>query len=119
MVTATPAQARTVRALPLDPAEFGTPMPFPTVARSSAAFDPTDHWRGLARLDQSCFATEGLRRHGWTQDARRAVEHLLATADGPGGDGPARENYDPLTGRGRNSTHVSWSAALLLSLLRL
>lgn len=36
-----------------------------------------------------------------------------------GDDGPARENYDPLTGRGRNSTDFSWSAALLLPRLRL
>ncbi|MET9179025.1 hypothetical protein ABZX88_12465 [Kitasatospora aureofaciens] len=36
-----------------------------------------------------------------------------------GGDGPAREDCDPLTGRGRNSTDFSWSAALLLPLLRL
>ncbi|MFJ8470983.1 MGH1-like glycoside hydrolase domain-containing protein [Kitasatospora sp. NPDC094011] len=116
--TADPAQARTVRALLLDPAEFGTPMPFPTVARSSPAFDPAGYWRGLAWLDQTYFAIEGLRRHGWHQDARAAVQRLLAAAEGLGGDGPVRENYDPLTGAGRNSTNFSWSAALLLPLLR-
>ncbi|MBO1414053.1 glycoside hydrolase [Streptomyces sp. FH025] len=116
--SATPAQARTVRALLLDPAEFGTPLPFPTVARSSAHFDPAGYWRGLAWLDQTYFAIEGLRRHGWNQDARRAVERLLACAEGLTGDGPVRENYDPLTGKGRNSTNFSWSAALLLPLLR-
>ncbi|MFE3878246.1 trehalase family glycosidase [Kitasatospora sp. NPDC059146] len=116
--TADPAQARTVRARLLDPAEFGTPMPFPTVARSSPSFDPAGYWRGLAWLDQSYFAIEGLRRYGWDQDARRAVERLLTAAEGLSGDGPVRENYDPLTGRGRNSTNFSWSAALLLPLLR-
>ncbi|MFH9347898.1 MGH1-like glycoside hydrolase domain-containing protein [Kitasatospora sp. NPDC017646] len=110
---------RYVRALLLDPAEFGTSMPFLTVARSSASFDPAGYWRGPAWLDQTYFAIEGLRRHGWTQDARQAVERLLATAEGLGSDGPVRENYDPLTGRGRNSTNFSWAAALLLPLLRL
>ncbi|GHF87591.1 lipoprotein [Kitasatospora xanthocidica] len=117
--TATPAQARTVRRLLLDPAEFGTALPFPTVARSSASFDPAGYWRGLAWLDQTYFAIEGLRRHGWDEDARRTVERLLATAAGLAGDGPLRENYDPLTGEGRNSTNFSWSAALLLPLLRI
>ncbi|MFJ9692349.1 MGH1-like glycoside hydrolase domain-containing protein [Kitasatospora sp. NPDC101183] len=116
--TATPAQARTVRRLLLDPAEFGTPMPFPTVARSSPYFDAAGYWRGLVWLDQSHFAIEGLRRYGWNQDARQAVERLLATAGGLTGDAPIRENYDPLTGEGRNSRGFSWSAALLLPLLR-
>ncbi|MFJ6617812.1 MGH1-like glycoside hydrolase domain-containing protein [Kitasatospora sp. NPDC091335] len=116
--TATAAQARTVRRLLLDPAEFGTAMPFPTVARSSPSFDPAGYWRGLAWLDQTYFAVEGLRRYGWEQDARRTVERLLATAAGLTGDGPVRENYDPLTGEGRSSANFSWSAALLLPLLR-
>ncbi|MFF2119624.1 trehalase family glycosidase [Kitasatospora sp. NPDC058184] len=116
--TATAAQARTVRRLLLDPAEFGTAMPFPTVARSSPSFDPGGYWRGLAWLDQTYFAIEGLRRYGWEQDARRTVERLLATAAGLAGDGPVRENYDPLTGEGHSSTNFSWSAALLLPLLR-
>ncbi|MFE4518778.1 trehalase family glycosidase [Kitasatospora sp. NPDC056783] len=116
--TATAAQARTVRRLLLDPAEFGTPLPFPTVARSSPSFDPAGYWRGLAWLDQTYFAVEGLRRYGWEQDARRTVERLLAGAAGLSGDGPVRENYDPLTGEGRNATNFSWSAALLLPLLR-
>ncbi|MEU9080629.1 trehalase family glycosidase [Kitasatospora sp. NPDC004745] len=116
--TASPAQARAVRGHLLDPAEFGTALPFPTVARSSAAFDPAGYWRGLAWIDQTYFAVEGLRRYGWGEDARRAVERLLAAAGGLGGDGPVRENYDPLTGEGRNATGFSWSAALLLPLLR-
>ncbi|MFD7830030.1 trehalase family glycosidase [Kitasatospora sp. NPDC059803] len=116
--TASPAQARAVRGLLLDPAEFGTALPFPTVARSSPSFDPAGYWRGLAWIDQTYFAIEGLRRYGWNQDARRATDRLLATAAGLGGDGPLRENYDPLTGEGRNSTNFSWSAALLLLLLR-
>jgi putative isomerase len=116
--TASTAHARAVRALLLDPAEFGTAMPFPTVSRSSAWFDPVGYWRGLAWIDQTYFALEGLRRYGWNQDARRITDRLLATAAGLTSNGPIRENYDPLTGAGQNSTNFSWSAALLLPLLR-
>ncbi|GAB2741397.1 MGH1-like glycoside hydrolase domain-containing protein [Kitasatospora kifunensis] len=116
--TASPDQARAVRALLLAPAEFGTTMPFPTVARSSAYFDPAGYWRGLAWIDQTYFALEGLRRYGWNQDARRLTDRILAAGDGLTSDRPLRENYDPLTGQGCNSTNFSWSAALLLLLLR-
>ena len=115
--TATSAQARAVRAHLLDSAEFGTPMPFPTVARSSTYFDPAGYWRGLAWLDQTYFALEGLRSHGFDGDVRAITARLLAAGAGLTDDSPLRENYDPLTGSGANSTNFSWSAALLLPLL--
>lgn len=116
--TATPAQAATVRARLLDPAEFGTRLPFPTVSASSPYFDPEGYWRGLVWLDQAYFALEGLRRYGFTADARDLTARLLAVASGLTGSAPVAENYDPLTGAARNSPNFSWSAALLLPLLR-
>ncbi|GAA2153522.1 alpha-glucosidase [Kitasatospora kazusensis] len=116
--TATPAQAATVRARLLDPAEFGTRLPFPTVARSSPYFDPEGYWRGPVWLDQAYFALEGLRRYGFTADARDLTARLLAVASGLTGGAPLSENYNPLTGAARNSPNFSWSAALLLPLLR-
>ncbi|MDH6108412.1 putative isomerase [Kitasatospora sp. MAP12-15] len=116
--TATPAQAATVRARLLDPAEFGTRLPFPTVSASSPYFDPEGYWRGLVWLDQAYFALEGLRGYGFTADARDLTARLLAVASGLTRDVPLSENYNPLTGAARNSPNFSWSAALLLPLLR-
>ncbi|GAA1943895.1 MGH1-like glycoside hydrolase domain-containing protein [Kitasatospora viridis] len=116
--TATPAQAGAVRARLLDPAEFGTRLPFPSVAKSSPYFDPEGYWRGLVWLDQAYFALEGLRRHGFAADARELTARLLAVAAGLTGSEPIHENYQPLTGAARNSPNFSWSAALLLPLLR-
>lgn len=117
--TAGSRQAATVRRLLLDPDEFGTFLPFPTVARSSPFFDPEGYWRGLVWLDHAYFAVEGLRRHGYVDDARALVARLLARAGGLAGRAPIAENYHPLTGEARNSTNFSWSAALLLPMLAL
>ncbi|NGO71391.1 MGH1-like glycoside hydrolase domain-containing protein [Streptomyces boncukensis] len=115
--TATRAQARAVRKALLAPGEFGTRVPFPTVARSSPYFDPTAYWRGPVWLDQAYFGVRGLRRYGYERDARRLTHRLLREAAGLSGNGPIRENYDPLTGKGLNARNFSWSAALILPLL--
>ncbi|MEV0263739.1 trehalase family glycosidase [Streptomyces sp. NPDC050617] len=115
---ATGRQAASVRAALVDPAQFATHMPLPTVARNNPKFDPTGYWRGLVWLDQAYFAILGLREYGYHRDAGATTEHLLFHARGLLGDGPIHENYHPLTGVGRNSSNFSWSAAAVLELLR-
>ncbi|MEV6525630.1 glycoside hydrolase [Longispora sp. NPDC051575] len=115
---ASPAQALAVRATLLDPAAFGTHVPCPTVAADSPFFEPEAYWRGPVWLDQAYFAIEGLRRAGFTADATAVRDKLLRNADGLLGDGPIHENYQPLTGARLNAPNFSWSAALLLRLVR-
>jgi putative isomerase len=115
---ATQRQASTVRENLSDQGEFGTYLPYPTVAVSSPAFSATKYWRGPDWLDQAYFAMGGLRRYGYSADAGSAADNLLHRADGLMSDGPIRENYNPLTGAGLNSTNFSWSAAVVLSLTR-
>jgi putative isomerase len=101
-----------------DPGEFGTYLPYPTVARSSPGFDATAYWRGPDWLDQASFAIDGLHRYGYDADANRAAVRLLHRADGLMGNAPIRENYNPLTGAGLNSSNFSWSAAVVLTLTK-
>ncbi|MGW8375638.1 trehalase family glycosidase [Streptomyces sp. ODS28] len=115
---ATERQASGVRAALTDTAQFATHLPMPTVARDNPAFDPAGYWRGLVWLDQAYFAVEGLRAYGHHRDARQITDRLLTRANGLLGDSPIHENYDPLTGKGRNATNFSWSAAMLLEMLR-
>ncbi|MEU7043286.1 trehalase family glycosidase [Streptomyces varsoviensis] len=115
---ATGRQAASVRAALVDPKQFATHMPLPTVARNNPKFDPTGYWRGLVWLDQAYFAILGLREYGYHHDAERTKENLLRHARGLLGNGPIHENYQPLTGAGRNSSNFSWSAAAVLELLR-
>ncbi|MCX4729094.1 trehalase family glycosidase [Streptomyces sp. NBC_01306] len=111
-------EAAGARAALTDPAQFGTFMPLPTVARNNPKFDPTGYWRGLVWLDQAYFAIRGLSDYGYDRDARAIGEQLLQHADGLLGDGPIHENYHPLTGAGKNSANFSWSAAVVLEMLR-
>ncbi len=113
---ATPEQAERVRETLLDEAKFRTYVPFPTVSRAHPEFSD-GYWRGLVWLDQAYFAIQGLARYGYEDDAVALTRQLFDHLDGATSKGPPLfENYDPLTGAGRNVKHFSWSAAHLLLL---
>ncbi|PKV89674.1 trehalase family glycosidase [Streptomyces sp. TLI_146] len=114
---ATRAQAAAVRERLLDPGEFATPMPLPTVSKSSPYFAPRQYWRGPVWLDQAYFAIAGMRRYGYARDADALTARLIEGAAGLTGNAPIMENYDPLAGDPLNSPNFSWSAALLLPLV--
>ena len=56
----------------------------------------------------------GLRQHGLVGQAGRLEETTLQLAE----QGGIREYFDPLTGEGRGSEDFSWTAAVLLDILR-
>lgn len=115
---ASPAQADAVRAAMLDPNQFATTIPFPTVPKNSPDFDPTRYWRGTSWVDQVWFGTTALDRYGHHTDAERLRAGFLQRAQGlTHDDAPIRENYNSITGAGMNATNFSWSAALLLVML--
>ena len=68
-------------------------------------------------MDQAYFGIKALEAYGYRNDARQARGKLMANADGLSGNAPIRENYNSVTGAGRNATNFSWSAALVLTLL--
>lgn len=109
-------QAAAVRFKMVDPNEFATKVPFPTVSKSSPYFQSTKYWRGPVWIDQAYFALTGLKGYGYNADARSLADRLRANASGMLGDAPLHENYDPLTGAQLNSPNFSWSAGLLLAL---
>jgi putative isomerase len=115
---ASPEQAARVREGLLDPTRFRTHTPFPTVAANHPEFSE-GYWRGLVWLDQAWFAIEGLRRYGYDADANSLTRQLFGNLQGATEAGqPIFENYNALTGAGRNARHFSWSAAHLLLLTR-
>ncbi|MCP3805062.1 glycoside hydrolase [Allokutzneria sp. A3M-2-11 16] len=111
---AAPEQAAAVRASLVDPDQFGTAVPFPTVPKNSPDFDPNGYWRGTTWVDQVYFGTAALDRYGYRADADRLRARFLGNAQGLTGAAPIRENYNPLTGAGTFATNFSWSASLLL-----
>lgn len=99
--------------------KFNTMVPLPTLAADHPKFDPTKgYWRGPVWLDQVYFGLNGLQRYGYHKDARYFLDKLLENAEGLSGQGPIRENYHPLSGKGLNAKNFSWSAAHLLMMLK-
>ncbi|MHA4807524.1 MGH1-like glycoside hydrolase domain-containing protein [Flavitalea flava] len=112
-------QARAVKKIMADKQKFNTKVPLPTFTADHPKFDPGNgYWRGPVWLDQFYFGIEGLKRYGYGKWAETLKDRLFMNAKGLLGDGPIRENYHPLTGRGLNAVNFSWSAAHILMLLR-
>ncbi|MCQ4165508.1 alpha-glucosidase [Tahibacter harae] len=106
-----------IRAL-RDSKEFATPLPFPTLSRSAADFDPKGYWRGRVWLDQYDFALRALASQGSAREADRFCRQLVQQADGLAGTAPVHENYNPLDGTRQGASNFSWSAAHLLLMLQ-
>jgi len=115
---ATKEQGRAATRMLLDNTEFDTPLPFPTLSRSAADFDPKGYWRGRVWLDQYDFALRALERQGNRRDAGVLCRRLVQQADGLSGTAPIHENYDPLSGERQGASNFSWSAAHLLLMLK-
>ncbi|MFC5742375.1 MGH1-like glycoside hydrolase domain-containing protein [Dyella tabacisoli] len=116
---ASPAQAKSVVRVMLDPKKFATVMPFPTLAADDPRLSPIKgYWRGPVWLDQAYFGVEALRRYGYEHQADDMARRLVLHAEGLTQQAPFYENYDPLTGRGYQSRNFSWSAASYLLLLQ-
>lgn len=112
-------QAGSVLKVMLEKTKFNTPVPLPTLAADHPKFDPLKgYWRGPVWLDQVYFGLNGLRRYGHHKTADYFFNQLLRNAEGLSGQGPIRENYHPLSGKGLNAINFSWSAAHLLMLLK-
>lgn len=116
---ATPEQAERVSETMLDTTKFATYIPFPTLSADHPKFTPQNgYWRGPIWLDQVYFAIKGLENYGYYEEVNQFTNQVLNNLEGlKNSDLPIRENYHPLTGKGMEANHFSWSAAHLLMLL--
>jgi glycogen debranching enzyme len=77
-------------------------------------FDRRRYWRGPVWANLNWLLARGLRQHGLAEQASRLETTTLELAE----HGGIREYFDPLTGSGRGSDDFSWTAAVLLDILR-
>ncbi|WP_202300579.1 alpha-glucosidase [Dryocola clanedunensis] len=99
-----------------DPQEFNTWVPLGTASLTNPAFGADIYWRGRVWVDQFWFGLKGMERYGYRDDAVEMANRFLAHANGLTGDGPIRENYNPLNGDQQGAPNFSWSAAHLYML---
>lgn len=108
---ATDKQAQKVKENMVDPGKFNLKVPFPTASKDNDKFSASTYWRGPVWLDQALYGVEALQNYGYTGDATQMAYSLFDYAEGVLGDGPIRENYNPLTGEGLHTKNFSWSAS--------
>ncbi|WP_063650187.1 alpha-glucosidase [Aliivibrio fischeri] len=113
---ATQSHADAVVKVMKDPKEFNTYVPLGTAALTSPAFGPDIYWRGRVWVDQFYFGLKGMESYGYRDDAVQMASAFFDHADGLIGDGPIRENYNPLTGDQQGAPNFSWSSAHLYML---
>jgi neutral trehalase len=79
----------------LNPQEFATPIPFPTVARNHIEFEK-DCWRGPVWINMAYLVIQGMKRYGFKQ---AAVTQSQSLVDGVyktwANTGAFVEYYDP------------------------
>ena len=77
-------------------------------------FDARRYWRGPVWANLNWLLARGLRQHGLDADADELDAATLRLVAGAG----MREYFDPHTGEGRGADDFSWTAAVLVDLVR-
>jgi glycogen debranching enzyme len=97
----------------LEPAEFWTRYPVPSVAVDEPTFDPSFRsqavWRGPTWVNVNWYLYWGLVRHDYkdiaSELANRTFDMVLR--------GGQREFFNPLTGEGQGASDFSWTSLVL------
>jgi hypothetical protein len=79
-----------------------------------AEFDRRRYWRGPVWINTDWMLWCGLRQHAHGALAREIEDSMVALVERSG----FREYFDPFTGEGYGSLDFSWTAALLVDVLR-
>lgn len=93
---------------------FGPAYPVPTVPPSSFWFHPTGYWQGPSWVNTNWLIIDGLKRYGFKDHAAALRESTLEMTGRHG----CYEYFDPLTGAPAGAANFSWTAALVIDLLR-
>lgn len=119
----------------LNPGEFWTNYPVPTVSQDEAHYSPLEFpnyghdfgvkvvnkiyltlykelkmlWRGPTWIATNWFIVRGLRKHGQEKSADQIVERMVAMIEKWG----FREYYNPETGQGYRRKNFGWSTLIL------
>lgn len=93
---------------------FGPAFPVPSVPLESSYFDPIRYWQGPTWVNTNWLVIDGLRRYGYKDHAAALRDSTLEMADKNG----MYEYFNPLTGEGLGAHDFSWTAALVIDLLK-
>ena len=101
----------------LDPAQFWTPVPPPSVSVAERSFmrgdrvgfGPRRYWRGPTWINAAWLIWMGLVRLGYDEQAAQLALRLGGAVQRHG----LREYYEPYTGRGMGAVQFGWSTLVI------
>ena len=93
----------------INPKEFWTKFPIPTVAASEPKFNPQGYWRGPMWMNINWMLHRGLLRYGFKAVADELLQKTIAAVKKSG----FREYYNPLTGEGLGARQFGWSTLVV------
>lgn len=93
---------------------YGTAYPVPSVPVSSPWFHAKRYWQGPAWVNTNWLIIDGLRRYGFDDHADALAETTLEMVAQSG----FAEYFDPLTGEAAGADNFTWTAALVVDLIK-
>ena len=93
----------------LNPKEFWTKYPAPTVSMDEPSFDPEGFWRGPVWIATNWFIYQGLKNYGFYDIAKQIKESSIALIEKSG----FREYFNPNTGEGFGAKDFTWGGLVL------
>lgn len=93
---------------------FGPSYPVPSVPVNSSWFNPTLYWQGPTWVNINWLIIDGLERNGFHDHATALNESTIEMVERSG----CSEYFNPLTGEAAGAKNFSWTAALIIDLLK-
>ena len=93
---------------------FGPAFPVPSVPLDSADFDPDRYWQGPTWVNTNWLVIQGLETYGFNDHADALRETTLEMVSRSG----FAEYFDPNTAEPLGAHNFSWTAALVVDLLK-
>ena len=93
----------------LNPTEFKTAYPVPSVSKSDPSYDPTGFWRGPTWMAVNWFIWQGLKNYGMEKESDLILQSSLDLISKSG----FREYFHPDTGLGMGAEDFTWGTLIV------
>jgi len=93
---------------------FSVSWPVPSVPLSSSYFDPNKYWQGPSWVNTNWLIIAGLKNYGYEAEAAVLKERTLAMVAKSG----MYEYFNPQNAKGAGAPDFSWTAALVIDLMK-
>jgi hypothetical protein len=93
---------------------FGPAYPVPSVAVNSLWFHPKLYWQGPSWVNMNWLIIDGLKQYGFDDHAKALRDSTLEMVERSGN----YEYFDPLNGEPAGAADFSWTAALVIDLMK-